>query len=473
MWLQRLSQGSLGIEDSYAWTVVAGYFLGFAALFIFFRAMSLPQTAKTLALALTCMPWTCMTLGLNYVPLRFFVVPAGLVLLNAAIRARSRRSLWTATAAAVTTSGIALGISPEMGFAWLAGVIAYAGIVWIRGERQLAACLAASTVVTVTIAVAIVPEYMAGVVGFIAGGNNFPVYPNLNNLTFIGVCLLVMCPLISASFMKPSDPRSPLAAAFCAAGGLLIAPAFGRADPGHVIVNSVIPMTLMFPASFKAGSTFRWMWTATYTVIAVVMIHVSYWNHYAWLYREAYDNAMFVRANPGILQAWQEQWTITCERLQGDWIPPWRKPVPCPTALVHILERKTCSLPVASPQLIGLERLVKLQKNFKPLYHPIPVPEIFSPTESERTAREALDKELVILPADAEVLAHQPVDLAAYSQATSDWLSALLLYPVCSCGIRAPFIPEKDLFQRILSQGEVVERSSHLLLVKPVVKHGQ
>jgi len=473
VWLQRLSQGSLGIEDAYAWTVVAGYFLGFAAVFIFFRAISLPHTAKTLALALTCLPWTCMTFGLNYVPLRFFVVPAGLVLLHAAVTTKSRKSLLTATLTAAAASAVALGISPEMGFASLAGIMAYAGIVWLRGEKAGAACLAASTVLTVAGAVALVPEYMAGVLGFIAGGNNFPIYPNLHNLMFMSVCLLVMCPLISSSFTKPLDPRSPLAAALCAAGGLLIAPAFGRADPGHVIVNSVIPMTLMFSASFHAGPKLRWGWMAIYAVIAVAMIHISYWNHYAWLYREAQENATFVRANPGVLQVWQQQWANTCERLQGDWRPTWRKPVPCPTAILHIVESKTCSLPVASTQLIGLERLVKLQMGFKPLYHPIPVPEIFSPMQSERTAREALEKELVILPAYAETVADQPVDLAAYAQATGDWLSGLLLFPVRPTGIHEPFIAEKDIFQRILAQGEVVDKLSGLLLVKPATKRRQ
>lgn len=470
LWVQRLSQGSLGLEDAYAWTVVAGYVLGFVAMFVFFQALPLRGIPKVVALTLTCLPWTCMTFGLNYVPLRFFVVPAALVVLDVVIkRPCSSSTLATVmnTLAAVAGCIASLGMSPEMGFASAAGIVAYAGVLWMRSQRRLAIILAASTLLTVLGLAFLVPGYVLGVQGFALGGNNFPIYPNLHNLVFISVCLVVMSPLIAAAWTRPRDARAPLAAALCAAGGLLIAPAFGRADPGHVIFNSIIPLTIMFAASFGANPRAGWSWTAAYGLVAVVMIHISYWNHYAWLYREAHANAAYVQANPHALVEWREQWDRARDHLQSDRVPAWSKTVPCPVELLPLLRGKSISLPVAPTQQISLERFVKLQKRFRPQYHPTPVPEMFSPTESERTAREALRNELVVLPGNAESVANSPIDLRLYGDSTCDWLSELLLFPVSGKVVTEPFFAEQDVFRRVLADSEVVSRLPSLLVVRP------
>lgn len=470
LWLQRASQGSLGIEDAYAICVAAGYVFGFAMLFCFVQALAITGRARFWMIVLSCLPWTCMTFGLNYVPLRFFVVPASLVVLDVVIKHRCRTPLelsgygaLAATAGCVTS----LGISPEMGFATAAGMLAYATTLWRRSQRGIAAALATAILLTVLTTAVAVPGYLLGVKAFASGSNNFPVYPNIHNCVFALVCVCVMSPLIAASWNEPHDRRAPLAAAFCAAGGLLIAPAFGRADPGHVIVNSVIPMTLAFCAAFSVSTKVGWTWTALYALVAVFLIHVSYWNHYAWLYREAHQNASMVRQSPQLPYEWQSQWERARTALGTTWRPAWSKPVPCPVDLVDLLSRQRVAFPISSTQQIGLERLIKLQRDFRPLYHPIPVPELFSPAESERTAREAIESDLVILPGFAKQLATAAPNPRDYGESLAHGLSSLLLFPVRGEIVNEPFSAEREVCRRILESGVVISESSDAVIVRP------
>jgi hypothetical protein len=470
LWLQRASQGSLGIEDAYAVCVAAGYVLGFVMLFCFAQVLAITGRARFCMLALSCLPWTCMTFGLNYVPLRFFVVPASLVVLDAVVKRRfgsPRAQAWCGALTATAGCFVSLGLSPEMGFASAAGMLAYATTVWRRPQPVLALALAGATLLTVISIAVAVPGYLLGVKAFASGSNNFPVYPNIHNCVFAFVCVCVMSSLIAASWNDPHDVRAPLAAALCAAGGLLIAPAFGRADPGHVIVNSVIPMTLMFCVAFHARVQFGWLWTALYALVAVVLIHISYWNHYAWLYREAHDNASLVKQSPHVLYEWQSQWNRLRTELGSAWRPAWSKPVPCPVGMVDLVSQQRVALPISSTQQIGLERLIKIQPRFRPLYHPIPVPELFSPVEADRTAREAIESDVVILPGFAKQLVEVTPSRKEYGESLAHGLSSLLLFPVTSPVVNEPFSAEREVCRRILASGVVISESPDAVLVRP------
>ncbi|MGE5785536.1 MAG: hypothetical protein ACM3ZE_13135, partial [Myxococcales bacterium] len=442
--------------------VAAGCVLGLFGQFLVLRALRVPPKYRWLVLLCTVLPWTTLTLGLNYVPLRFTAVPACIVVLhvNAARLAR-------ATATAALAGAFCLGVSPEMGLAMGLAIGAYAGVLALNRDLRRAFTLGLAAAAGPLLYLVFAPKYLWSLGAFARGYNNLPVYANFHNLLFVAVCLATLPPLLFAAWQSRRDQRAPLAAALCVAGGCLIGPALGRCDPGHVIINSIIPVSLAFAASAACGPKIFWGWCAAQVLAAGVLLQISYWNHYAGVYRIALERLSVHREHPELVEQWRSQWKAAIARTDPSRRLAWTKVPPYPTAFDTLLQSHRVVLPLATPDHAGFDRLLKLQPGFRPPYHPIPVPEIASPYDAARVAEHALSYDLIVLPPNARLAANETVDLETRAAALAEWLSRLMLFPVPTKTIREPFSGNREVYRRLFAECEVVAEGQDAVLLSP------
>jgi hypothetical protein len=176
--------------------------------------------------------------GPNYTLLRF-AVPLAAVALFARTRARAAGT----PLGAVRTGLVALGlvvasaaVSPEMGAAVFAAVLAMTGASLWRRERS--ACWTLLPLVLVPLgALLAIPGAGAWLADLAGGAYNLPVLPS----PFV---LIYLASAIIAGFgagrrLFAADESSAAIVGFAAAGALLVAPALGRADIAHVFWNGI------------------------------------------------------------------------------------------------------------------------------------------------------------------------------------------------------------------------------------------
>lgn len=468
LWLSRATFGHLGFEDAYAWCVALSFVIGFGCVFVFLRAMSIPDRLRPLILLLSLVMWMCITMGLNYSPLRFTVLPAALVLFD---RSLSLPSVgipkWLITGiSAFLSSAACFLISPEMGIAISLGLLAYASIA-IFSDRTPSglAILVAITLCCGGMSICF-RGYLHGVLSFSSGANNFPVYPNVTNLMLLGSSLVVIPGLLSAAWIGKADRRASLAAAISLAALPLLAASYGRCDPGHVVINGLMILVMMFAVASSIGKPALYGWTAFFAIVVVLMGQISYWNGYRALFIQAFEIRDSYSKNPELVQKWQDAWSF-----QRSWSPrsswlDWRKTVPYPAGFDDLVKDKKVGIPFGAD--IGIERSLKLQKNFGIIYNESPIPEWYTPKDIERSAKECLAYDFLLVPDSIIQQAYSNIDIPAYQRSTSEFLSGLLLYPVDSSVRNAPYIPELELIRALIASCEPIGNIPGYVLLRPV-----
>lgn len=457
-WLDRLSLGNLGLERAYAWTVVGSYVTGFVCNYFALRSLALPKGWRPGLLLLCCIMWLPLTMGLQYTPLRFMVVPCVLaLLLGAGTPSWSRlRRDWATSGLAVGGTGVAFLLFPEMGVVCAAASLAFAVVLHLRGRPQLAAYITFGVAVMAFVVHLSFPGYFEGMRAFVKGAMNFPIYPNLHNLMLVGASLYVIATSGATVLLHIHDVRSPFVAAIAAASTLLLSPSLGRCDPGHVGFNSSMLFLTMFAALAARGRTWLLAWAGAFAFSMVVLNQISYWNHYLESFKQALVISEFYTANPEAVLAWQEAWE---QRRKQQAVPAslnWHRTAPFPAWATHSVLADGASLPIGGD--VGLDRFVKTQAGYRPPFHPPPKPDLYVPADITRAETDARRQRVLILPEHAYLAARDgfSVDPAAYETQTGHFLSGLMIFPV-TCRLRnPPFFPDIELCKLLTTGGEVV-----------------
>lgn len=467
LWIDRLTFGCFGIEGAYALAIVCCYLTGNLCLFLFLRGLRLSEPQRNMALVTGLLLFLPLTMGLNYAPLRFTLLPALLVLFHRVeigVRERAPRSLFLFVAAFL---GVLAGLllTPEMGIALLLGLSAYA-VVMVR-NRDVAgglACVAGVSASVAVIIIAFTPKYLGGVLSFSGGGNSFPIFPNLHNLAYLGALLVILPLLGAAAWLRHGDMRSPLAVSLCVGGGILIAAAFGRCDPGHVFINGVIPLMLMFAAAASFGAIPFRIWCGVYTLCVGIGL-VSYVDHYAGLLagglRESAANAQ----HPETREYWEGWWRSQRESSPVGSRLNWRKVFPVSDGALQLL--KSGNPMLAGAFDLGLDRLSKLRSDYLPDYHPMPTPELYAPHDVDRMVADDLRHDMIIVPAGAIEGMNAPINREAYEHGVSSFLSGLMVYPVRAKLKTPPYIPDIEVLRQLVTKTELVSTNGGIFILKP------
>jgi hypothetical protein len=180
-------------------------------------------------------------LGPNYTWLRFLLAYAALLWVGSRLsRTASTFQRYAAPSLAVI---LVAAVSPEMGVALLVGL---AGVLVLRLWRNVKASSIVSLAVLVvagSAGVALLPKGSVG--AFTAGALNFPVLPGLPQIAFV-IAMLFVAFNAGSLGDRLAEPSAALSAGWSLLALVLVAPAFGRADFGHVFWNGIGAFLLCF-----------------------------------------------------------------------------------------------------------------------------------------------------------------------------------------------------------------------------------
>lgn len=471
-WLSSLSGGGLSFEQAYP--VILALFTsgGFVAIFMILRLLELSKARRIVVLVLLLLSWGCFSMGLQYAPLRFVIVPLSLILLDAVVRHQVAGVFWSftkASASSVLAVLASFAISPEMGIAGGVAVAAYGFILLLRGAWSIwvgIACTLGALVATAVV-LRVFPDYLLSVFAFASGGSNFPIYPNLHNLTLVGLSLFIIPALIAPVLSNPSEKRAPLAAALGVAGGMILPAAFGRSDPGHVYYNGLTPIIIMFPAVAALGPAWFRRWALWYAALFVVALQFSYWSHYYGNYMNAIGMHGFYNQNPEMVNTWRAQWDQLKKTSPNRQKLYWSKVQPFPEELLKFSEKGPMLLTSGNEGNYWLARFLLLQPTFPADYFHAYSQSAATPDQIKKRISQSDSYEFLITPDSVFAPLAGPINLDAYSLGVGAFLTKLLLFPVNSQAIRPPYFPDTEYSARMMDRFDPVAKfNSYLILQK-------
>jgi hypothetical protein len=467
-WLSKISAGLISFERSFAIFLVVFSIAGFVALFSFLRSLQIPRRGLIAGIAFAA--WAGgPSLGIHYTPIRFLVVPGALVLFDAAatrLSAGGGKASILLGLAAMAAVAAGLAISPEMGVSTAAGVFAYGFILLLR--RSVSGALTCWLGATLIFAGTLLtfPGYLDSILDFTAGENNFPIYPDLDNLCMVAVSLLTLPPLIASALVNPAQKKAPFALAVAVGGGMLLPVAFGRCDPGHVTYNSLILALVMFPATASIGRIAYRIWIGVFAVLYVILNQVSYWNTYVVNFAEGIRLHDYYRAHPDLVASWKAKWDqLRLSTPHGSDLH-WSKVLPYPDGLDQITSKGEVLMTGNCEGNMWLSRYLLLQK--------VPAHEYFdafglgasTPGQIDRRVREDMTYQFLMVPEQIVGLVNGKVNLDYYQQWITTFLSKLFLYPVTSKIKYSPFFPDAEYARRLLVSYKPIGRYQSFIVLE-------
>jgi hypothetical protein len=169
---------------------------------------------------------------------------------------------------------VCLGLSPEIGFAFLVGSFAFALYCCFTKGRTWAWAAAAPIVSAMVFLTIEGRPYLTRLGGSAQGLYSFPVEPVPFVLVFL-FALVWMVPLCLARFFRQRKAEAPMLAALYLMSLALLPAAFGRADPGHVYWNG---LSVLLLSAVAISSRPRWqqiVWGACLAIVILWMCNIN------------------------------------------------------------------------------------------------------------------------------------------------------------------------------------------------------
>lgn len=468
-WLSNITGGWLSFDQSYPITVGLFTSLGFIFIFLILRNLELPETLRPWGLGFCIFIWPALHMGLQGTSLRFLVVPGTLILFDAVFRKCSEKGggswLWigAASVAAVTCS---IMISPEMGICSVTAVAAFGFVLLLRRSfAQAVACLLGVALAAVA-SLLLMPDYLLTVFAFASGAENFPVYPNLHNVSLVAASLLSLPALIVAALCDPRQSRAPLTLSLAVAAGMLLPAAFGRCDPGHVASDGFIPIVLMFPAAAALGKTWLRGWIGYYIAVYVVGLQIFNWNLFAPSYSDAIQLHAYYRKNPQLIDSWRKEWDALRSKSPCAKNLHWSKVLPFPQELTPYTSKGTVGLTIGNEGNLWMARFLLLQNKLPRDYFHAYSQGAATKEQIAVKIRENSAYDFLIMPKTTFEVARGTIDLAVYQKVRCAYLSKILLFPMNSPVLHAPYLPEIEYARSMLIDYEPVADFNDYIILK-------
>jgi len=464
--LTWLTSGAVTLEQAYVAFLVFSFALGFYLLDFLARVFSRDLLFRWVVFALFGLPLIKLTLGLNYTPLRFLLAPACLVLVHHRFCGPrgTLRSVFNALLTAVLTF-LCVAFSPEMGIALCAAVIAYSAHAFVSARRGsylwVAAIMGLLTQVAATQGGA-----LDAVVSFGSGGNNFPVFPTMPVLLMLACALTLLPGMAAASVLRSRDPHASLLAGLVVLAGVLVVPALGRADGGHVTLNTMIILIAALAATYKRQRRLFVVFSLLLVAVLGVMDWIAFVSHYdkqiLWAAR---TRALFAKDLSRNGATWERRWAALRKEHNTPATLSWSKPCPFSPDLPRLAGLKQVGIPLGAPS--DVRRYLLITGKLAPEYYPYPSPEMFTEGDSARKAADVARMRHILVPAGfRRYLAR--ADREDQARVTSEFLSHLLLYPVDMKVKNDAYEPARAAVELISSRFKPVGRLRNLVLMERV-----
>jgi len=453
----RLTHARLSIEDAYLVTLLLHYILGFGL--IAYAAAQVPSRRPALVFVLIAFPFFNLTMGLNYAPLRFIIAPASLLAVRHIARSLPRAPLRRGAALAIAAFLLPIvncAISPEMGLAAIGGLLVY--FLWALFGPARREALPALAVLAGAAAVALVfpPDYFSSIFSFSKGTADFPLLPSAPILAMLAAAIWLL-PALGVIALREKSPTGAFAAGLAVLLGLLIIPATGRCDGGHVFCNNIALFLLALSAASCLSIAWRGILTAGYIVIFPVMADIAFWNNY----RPSFIRAAISRRELAAMSYVADNAAASPAPLIHS-----SKLLPADSWL-QTLPHVPIGLPLGADEIT--ERFLILTGRALPEYYIAPDSNLFEPGQLRRKFAD-LDRMQTIYVPEFYLQYLKPVapEVRAASQARDDnaFLSSLLLLPVNLPPVNPVFYPDTEVMTRISHEFIPIKQYPAGLLLK-------
>jgi hypothetical protein len=263
-----LSPFHVSESGSFLATLVIEVIIGLLLMVYVIDRLPVSKRWKTVVFLLFALGMFVGNMGLNYTFFRFGTPLALLVMVS------ERRRAWAAALWICAGQAVCLGLSPEIGFAFLVSSFAYA--LYLRFSRGAIWGLAVAAPIVSTTAFLILAgaPYLRMVGMFSQGVFGFPVEP-LPYVLFFLFAMVWLVPVTLASFFRQRRPEAPMLAALFIVSLALLPAAFGRADPSHVFWNGLAVFLLSVVAISSENEWKQVAWGACLTIIILWMCDIN------------------------------------------------------------------------------------------------------------------------------------------------------------------------------------------------------
>ncbi len=367
--------------------------------------------------------------GLQYTATRYILPFAALLWLHNAVRRGSRLLTGPLGAALVgfLLPAAVLGISPEIGLAYLAAQTLFFLIASVQSKRFLAwGALTGVLVLPVFLAVFSM-DYLSPVWSHSKGGNNFPLVPAAHIVLFLATLFYVI-PVLAASFWR-KDSRSalPIMASWAFLILLMLPSTLGRCDPGHVFFSGFGAILLAFVLLARYHPRVLTVYAILFLLVMIAGRNVSD----LWLY----------------LPFLKKVKSTLIERLYVS-----KSPSKLSSSLARIKDYDPLMIPIVLDY--PTERYLRAERRVLPGYYPDLV-NMCDPSAVARKIKDLEKTKAILVPrwvldyqkgGPLDPQKKQPPDLAKkFDDTERDTLSMLFLFPVLSKAKNPRYIASREV----------------------------
>ncbi|HEX9094207.1 MAG TPA: hypothetical protein VF902_09515 [Coriobacteriia bacterium] len=239
--------------------------------------LDLKRAAKAMTFLALAVPWALNgMMGLNYTMLRFMTPVAAVLFFHARLSKREGRrgaGPWLAMVLAVVLTLVCAFITPEAGIGVFMALTAYLGYLAVRRRGRWLIAVAAYAAIPVAYFATFGRAAFEQGIAMTGGAVNFPVVPGPPML-LLAAALFGGFTMLPGVMGRGPFAERPATLAIAAVAGVMVIPAFGRADIIHVFWNG-LGVTVLALAVFATRRP-RVFWT-----YALAFLLVSTWG--TWL----------------------------------------------------------------------------------------------------------------------------------------------------------------------------------------------
>ncbi|PWU18947.1 MAG: hypothetical protein C5B50_07985 [Verrucomicrobia bacterium] len=455
------------VEQVYGFTLALHWVLGlYLSYFVVSRFSSV--FARTAVFLLLVIPCFNLSLGLNYTPLRFMLPIASLIALHRLVVFKVQgsdrsgplslvRGPWSVVSGqwsvllvialvALLVPLINFAVSPEMGMAVWLGCAVYFAHLWFTPLRRLTIALVPVVAALPAIPLLFSRNYFDSIFLYSGGGHNLPVFPTAH-IIFLLVALFCVAPSLARIALQERNPRGSVAVGLCAATGLLVIPALGRCDPGHILYNGVGLFALFLTAVSQASGRFFRLLAVAYAIVWGGLGFMSAWSNYGPL---------------ALKQIAIHQSALTNCPTASSGLLHYSKMPPIPTGYQNLLQFENIRVPLPIDE--ELDRFLKLNGKFRPDLPFCPFREIRTRAQLDERLADIRSMEVIVVPASVRNLTGG-IDPEKAAPGDSAALSGILMFPVKLRPHKPPFDPLGEIAREITNHFSLVGQASETYLI--------
>jgi len=261
-----LAHVGIGLGGSYMITDAIEQAIGVGFLFYLLNWLPLSKNLRAAAFVLFTLGTITPILGLNYTLFRFLIAHTLFIAITECPSLPLQAALFAGGEL------FCLGVSPELGAAFLVGTVCYS---LYRAFTMKWTWVLASAAPVLGFGVFSLIEgktYFSVMASFANGAFNTVVVPVFHPELLL-VAAIALCPLALAPYLRTQNPRADALLGLYFISLVLLSPALGRCDPLHVFFDGMGVFLLSLLAVQRMGRGTQRAWVALLCILVVVHLN--------------------------------------------------------------------------------------------------------------------------------------------------------------------------------------------------------